>query len=243
MKVPVNTLTEDQAVAELAEIMDSRPADEEVLAVHHWQRDNAVRAQQLEAHIVHLQHLAPPQQLPPDPPPAPAATKEIPVSPKKTPQEKLDHLLRAFGSAMVLVHGAPGNRAFRDKVNTLRSNIRQLCRDEDLLEPKLQAMPDLPDPKPKGIARPAPEPPGAPYVPPTAEDIRALLPTPSTPTHAKAVYPAHQVIRGIRRNFWDLLSALEDISDREGFRADLELIAAQAEQALRLVDETAAKAS
>ena len=55
--LPVTQLTEDQAVDELARILDSAPPEDDALALIHWKQANSARAQQLEAHIIHLQRV------------------------------------------------------------------------------------------------------------------------------------------------------------------------------------------
>lgn len=55
---PVSTLTADQAVDELAKILDSAPDESDQLAFICWKRDYSARAQQLEQHIIHLQNLS-----------------------------------------------------------------------------------------------------------------------------------------------------------------------------------------
>ena len=52
MKPAVHTLTYDQAVDELAAIFDARPADDQVIELHHWKEENAQRAVDLEAWIL-----------------------------------------------------------------------------------------------------------------------------------------------------------------------------------------------
>lgn len=58
---PVHTLTEDQAVEELGQILDSAPPEEDVVALYHWKQEHTVRAQQLEHHILRLQRAAKPE--------------------------------------------------------------------------------------------------------------------------------------------------------------------------------------
>lgn len=55
---PVTALTEDQAVEELAAILDAAPPEEDQLARIRWGQEHAQRAQQLEQHIVHLHQVA-----------------------------------------------------------------------------------------------------------------------------------------------------------------------------------------
>ena len=52
MKPAVHTLTYDQAVDELIALCDSRPADDQAIALHHWKEENAQRAVDLEAWIM-----------------------------------------------------------------------------------------------------------------------------------------------------------------------------------------------
>jgi len=185
MKPPVSTLTEDEAVAELADIMDARPADEEVLAVHHWQRDNSIRARLLEAHIMQIQKLgkpqdAPPPQLQPEPAPAPAATKEKFVPTPKTPKEKMETRVAAYARALENVKADPANRELRNLASKARSNVTIIAKSMKLVEPALEPLPALPDPKRRDLGTrlvelpPKNDAPG-PYVAPTPADLREIL--------------------------------------------------------------------
>lgn len=160
MKPAVTTLTEDQAVDELAAILDSAPSEDQVLELSVWKRDHTFRAQQLEAHIVHLQGLAKkqdalPQHLQPEVATPAVGTQKSPekekrpVTPKKTPKEKLQTLVGQYERARARVLPDPGNRLFRNRANVIKSHLKALCKEFKLQEPKLEPLPELPDPKPR----------------------------------------------------------------------------------------------
>ena len=225
MKPAVSTLTEDQAVEELGQILDSAPDETDVLALHHWKQENSARAQQLEFHIMHLQkgtkpelQDAPPHHLQPEPAKASAIAKEKPVSAKKTPKEKLDHLMTAWIAAWEATSAAPSDRALRDKASSIRSQMKVLCASFKIHMPDLTPLPALPDPKPKGGARvvdkkPAPPAPVAekagpgPYEPPTAQDLRELL---------------HQVDPAA--SFEEVLTQLEQVAPPRAVSGTIELV-------------------
>jgi hypothetical protein len=203
--LPINQMTSDQALDELVRLTDLRPPDEDVLGVIHWQQENSHRAQQLEAHILHLAKTsgagalpgpepepqdAPPHHLQPESTPDPAATPRYAMHPplKKTPQQKLDHMLDRFATIAAKVQANPGDRDARDDFSTIRSNIKSLVKGTGLPMPKLADLPPLPNPVRKGpAAKNAPalralpkvqiEKAGpGPYKELTPEDLRALLP-------------------------------------------------------------------
>jgi len=130
---PVNTLSEIQALDELAAIMDARPGDEDPLEVIHWQQNNSYRAQQLEAHILHLQQNAPPQQLQPDPEPT--------VNPNEEKvQEALAELIDVTSKAN-LTHDWATFKTLQNRSANLRFKIRDKCRKYGIPEPELPEPP------------------------------------------------------------------------------------------------------
>ena len=158
---PVHTLTEDQAVEELAEIFDSAPPEEDQLARIHWSQENAARAQQLEQHIAHLQRrdggpggspapsgeqqVAPPPHLQPETAEAslPIPTKEKTVPAKKTPKEKLQSLVDSYHVLVAKLQDDPTNRRYRDDASTCKSRMSNLERDFHLTRPELQPIPSI----------------------------------------------------------------------------------------------------
>jgi hypothetical protein len=168
--LPISQLTEDQAVEELARICDLAPDESDQLAFVHWKQEFSKRAQQLEQHIVHLQKVAgvdalpgpepetqdaPPHHLQPEPAPGPAGTTERkPVSAKKTPKEKLQRYLDAYNTILAQVHADPKDRDLRGRLSSAKANVKFCCKSLKLTEPTLAAAPPIPDPRPKGGARP-----------------------------------------------------------------------------------------
>ena len=146
MKPAVNTLTEDQAVGELAALLDSAPPEDQVLEFAVWKRDNSARAQQLEAHIIHLQNLvkkedAPPQHLQPEP------KEKAMVTKKKTPTERLNSLVGQYEAARIKVLADPAAQKLRNAANVVKSHIKAYTSEFKLTMPQLEPLPQLPDPK------------------------------------------------------------------------------------------------
>ena len=146
MKPAVNTLTEDQAVGELAALLDSAPPEDQVLEFAVWKRDNSARAQQLEAHIIHLQNLvkkedAPPQHLQPEP------KEKAMVTKKKTPTERLNSLVGKYEAARIKVLADPAAQKLRNAANVVKSHIKAYTSEFKLTMPQLEPLPQLPDPK------------------------------------------------------------------------------------------------
>lgn len=118
--VPTQNLTEDQAVEELAAILDAEPEPDDVLAHIHWAQDNAGRIQQLEQHIAHLQSLPKVEPVPalrpakedptqPLPPMSPMPHKERSMPFKKD----LSHRLQEYEAALEWIRSAPPEPARR----------------------------------------------------------------------------------------------------------------------------------
>ena len=156
---PVHTLTEDQAVEELAEIFDSAPPEEDQLARIHWSQKNAGRAQQLELHITHLQkQVAPPPHLQPETAVAslPVPIKEKrPMAAKKTPKEKLAGLVDAYHVLVEKLQTDPTNRRYRDDASTCKSRMSTLEREFHLTRPELQPIPPIKMGRPAGSTQKA----------------------------------------------------------------------------------------
>lgn len=179
MLPPIHTLTEEQAVAELAEIMDAAPPEDQVFERNQWARGNGHRAQQLEAHIVHLHkkvgqggeapapaleivnsEVTPSHHLQPEPvptpeirQPAPAATTEKPMphaQPKKDPAQVIADAVAAAGERHAAILKDPSNRDLRKKYAVYCSAIRINAKKLGQAAPILLELPPLPDPKPKG---------------------------------------------------------------------------------------------
>ena len=160
---PVHTLTLDQAVDELAAIFDSRPDDDQVIALRRWKDEYSQRAVDLEAWILMKTPKekaqqpepaaetedAPPQHL--QKPPKVAAKRKPPIT-KKTPAEKLKAYVADYARAVEKVAADPSNRPLRYAASTVRSHIKTLCSQFRLNMPELAPLPTLPDPKPKGGA-------------------------------------------------------------------------------------------
>lgn len=194
----ISQLTEDQAVEELARILDLAPDEADQLAFVHWKQEFSRRAQQLEQHIVHLQKVAagdvppgpeaetqdaPPHHLQPEPEPVPAATKEKPVSLRKTDDEKLASTLAYYQGFLARVKVRPGDRTLRNDCQKAACAVRTAARKAHHPEPVLEPLPPIPDPRPKGGTRPGdgvgmPKPKPAP------------IPTAPEPSQAD-VYPHH----------------------------------------------------
>ncbi len=163
---PVNTLTEIQALDELAAIMDARPGDEDPLEVIHWQQTNSHRAQQLEQHILHLQQHprtedAPPQQLQPEPEQEPTVSNPN--------QEKVREALAELIDVTAMANFAHDRGTFKtlqQRSANLRFKIRDKCRKHGITEPELPAPPvnpflvaaPEPDNRPKVVLPPTPDP-------------------------------------------------------------------------------------
>ena len=229
--LPINQLTEDQAVEELARILDLAPDEADQLAFVHWKQEFSRRAQQLEQHIVHLQKVAgadvlpgpeaetqdaPPHHLQPEPPPSPAATKEKPVSLRKTDDEKLASTLAYYQGLLARVKVCPGERTLRNDCQKAACAVRAAARKAHHPEPVLEPLPPIPDPRPKGGTH-------------SQED--ELPPVPVAPTSA---------LREIRKAFWALLRDMEDMTypERAALSYDLVFIQHQAAHALDLIEET-----
>ena len=157
LRTPIADLTLDQAVAELAEIFDAAPPEEDQLARYHWQQDNTVRARQLEAHIERLAKAAPRPAVTPEPIPAREpepgpAMEEPPVKdldlPHITPAK--DRMATALGSYqkwLGTVKANPSNRAARGQAQKWASTIRAIAKVARIPKPDLEPLPVLPDPK------------------------------------------------------------------------------------------------
>ena len=158
--LPINQLTEDQAVEELARILDLAPDEADQLAFVHWKQEFSRRAQQLEQHIVHLQKAsgadallgpepetqdAPPHHLQPEPAPGPAATKEKkPMG--KSPKEKLAVQVDLYAENLAKSKADPTNTQLRKNVQTIRWRIGNMTKEFKLTYPDLEPLPPLPNP-------------------------------------------------------------------------------------------------
>ena len=154
MKPSVNTLTEDQAVAELVALVDTRPSEDQVLEFNVWTRDNTFRKDQLEAHIIRLQNLtkkedAPPQHLQPEvaksaEPVEKSPEKEKAVAKRKTPKEKMESWAKSYHERIDRLERTPSVASLRSDASTLKSRMHNLAREFHLTLPELRPIPPLP---------------------------------------------------------------------------------------------------
>ena len=182
MKIPVHTLTADQAAEELELLMDERFLVEDKPAeFHHWKTENAQRVVDLEAWFLMHQkdempaaalkaQDAPPHHLQPEPVPGPAATKEKPMpSPSTSPDpvaERLAGLLTKFNDLALQVPNAPNGKAcvkIRQTMHNTKFAIRSLCNRNGLAVPELPEIPpnpfsEVPPPAAPIAKKPEPEP-------------------------------------------------------------------------------------
>ena len=173
------------------------------------------------------------------------------MSPRKTPMEKLSHLVATYNEILAQLQARPEDRDLRHRLTSARGNVKFCCKSLKLTEPALAPAPPIPDSKrqmaPVKETIPSPEPDprvaeedaerqGTLQMLVDAMEDEAALPGPT----ADLPQPG-TILHRIRRDFWGLLAAIEDTPDREALRSDLELVAAQAEQGLRLVDEMSEK--
>lgn len=145
---PVHQLDADQAVEELARILDSAPDESDQLAMIHWRTANTTRAQQLEQHILHLAKMAGADALPgpvPESQDAPPhhlqPEKETTVNPN---QEKVQEALIELLTVTDQANAAPDRATFKTlhtRAGNLRFKIRDKCRKHGITEPE---MPDPP---------------------------------------------------------------------------------------------------
>ena len=191
MKPPVTTLTEDQAVAELVALVDTRPSEDQVLEFNVWTRDHTFRKDQLEAHIIRLQNLtkkedAPPQHLQPEvaksaEPVEKSPEKEKAVAKRKTPKEKMESWAKSYHERIDRLERTPSVASLRSDASTLKSRMHNLAREFHLTLPELRPIPPLPPvkaqaPKPSKVDQvldrhlPSREE-AHPYEPPTLEQL------------------------------------------------------------------------
>lgn len=147
----------DAAVAELERLLDSRPAEGDVLACRAWDRVHGLRHKALE---LLLSGPAPDPEPEPEPPPEPPEEPEpipipipipepakpeeatMPMEPQpKTPAEKLETMLARLKRCL-----AEGRR---DNAALARCNIRKLCAEHGLPVPPEAALAPKPEAKPK----------------------------------------------------------------------------------------------
>ena len=76
------------------------------------------------------------------------------MSPRKTPQEKLQTTLDAYNAALAQVQAAPSDRDLRVRLSSAKANVKFVAKSLGLAEPTMTTPPPIPDPKPKGGSRP-----------------------------------------------------------------------------------------
>lgn len=193
MKPAVTTLTEDQAVEELAAILDAAPDETDQLAFIHWKQDHSIRAQQLGQHIEHCQRAAKAE---------PEPIKEKPTMPDSV-TERLAALLAKFNDLALQIPLAATSKdcsRIRQTAHNTTYAIRTLCTKHGLAVPELEVpanpfstasapavdlSPAFNEPPtvdqveailtPHSGPRPLDKAGPGPYVPPTPDDLWAAL--------------------------------------------------------------------
>lgn len=220
MKRPVNELTVQEALLEMEQLADTRPAKEEVLARINWDKANAQRLAELEVWIM----TQPKDVKDPEPDPAPVAAPEPEevVAPKPTPRELLDAKVAKYCEVVNNLSKDPGNKRLRDHLNVIRYDIRGLAKKVGRPMPELPETPASPfGHKPrKPMAAPAHRPVGVP-----------TEPIAHAPARPEVLDVAH--IASVRRSVWLLMAALEELpmDERAHMVGDLALLDAAAHAA------------
>jgi hypothetical protein len=195
---PLDSLSFDQAVDELAGLMDAkRDALDDPLEMHHWLQDFGARVRDLEGWILgHPQDPAPtptaqsePDQAPsipepaiqePTPPPEPKPEPPTPALARgHSIQERLNLRIEGYLRTLTKLAKDPCNRSLRILAATQRNQALNLARRNDLPEPSLEDLPLLPERKavvPKVAKELAPKVPNpAPKVPKPAPKVCPVL--------------------------------------------------------------------
>jgi hypothetical protein len=154
---PLNTMSLDDAVDELAGLMDAKPAQEgDPVDLLHWNQDFFVRCQELENRIRYLQsqtHQGPIMDPGSDTPMgAPEAAPETPAP--KTMAERIQTRTDAFRDLLRRLQTNPHDRRLRKNTQTTRWHIQTMAREGGLPLPELPELPPLPGFVPKTSAGP-----------------------------------------------------------------------------------------
>ena len=258
-RIPVYNLTPSEAVEELAKIMDSKPDDDAILDLIHWHRDNDARVLDLHAWIMmhppkeELSDAEEPKEPETEANPMPVVQErdclaggspdsDLPElqgnrddsgteveQAKDLAETKMTQLFNRLHWHIKKAQGSIDSFSFkktRSQVNMLRYQIRHSAGYNKATMEPLPGIPEgfwenrtaktKPAPIRKASFAPPPPPP-----PPTEKDAPAMA-------------------RQLRRDLWELLMRIEDMpnGDRKNILKDVELIEAQATEAIRIIKES-----
>lgn len=189
---PIHLMTEDQAAAELARILDTQPDDSNFLALLSWEQMYRQVIVQLQAHIAHLRHVAAHQDEAPAAAPTPThqetpmeSHRSLPPVNTRTSDEKMATAVAHFEGLLARVQARPADRALRNNASKAAAAVRVLAKRLNVTAPELRALPELPDTKYQGPVRPAREMPAA--VKGRAAVLHQVVAEPALPDPARGI--------------------------------------------------------